>query len=175
MISKKELKERAERQSFYPWPSPIGELILVCSSLGLTEIVFADAESDWYSRLSTFADEDQRPLNSVIKALRSYFYNKTDKGLRRLVIDIHGTPFQRAVWEQVLAIPYGTTKTYGNIAEAVGYPLAARAVGRAVGSNPIPIVIPCHRVIGTNGRLVGFSSGIDKKRTLLEREGLSFS
>jgi methylated-DNA-[protein]-cysteine S-methyltransferase len=81
-----------------------------------------------------------------------------------------GTPFMRKVWEALLAIPYGTTVSYKHIAEAVGMPKAARAVGMANGRNPIPICIPCHRVIGKNGKLVGYSSGLDLKEKLLAIE-----
>ena len=81
-----------------------------------------------------------------------------------------GTDFQRAVWRALQRIPYGETRTYGEIAEAVGRPGAARAVGTANHSNPIPIIIPCHRVVGSNGRLCGFGGGLDLKRRLLELE-----
>ena len=82
----------------------------------------------------------------------------------------HGTDFQRRVWEQLLQIPYGQTATYGEIAKRIGNPNAARAVGQACNANPIPIFIPCHRVVGSNSRLTGFALGLDIKTALLERE-----
>ncbi|HSC35545.1 MAG TPA: methylated-DNA--[protein]-cysteine S-methyltransferase, partial [Thermodesulfobacteriota bacterium] len=86
-------------------------------------------------------------------------------------IDVsEGTPFQKSVWKKLLDIPYGETATYGDVAERVGKPGAARAVGNAVGANPIPIVIPCHRVLASNG-LGGYSGGIDIKKDLLRIEG----
>jgi methylated-DNA-[protein]-cysteine S-methyltransferase len=82
-----------------------------------------------------------------------------------------GTPFECSVWEQLRRIPFGETRSYGEIAEAIGRPGAARAVGRANGANPIPIVVPCHRVIGSNGSLTGFGGGLEAKSRLLEIEG----
>ncbi len=100
--------------------------------------------------------------------LQEYF-----AGTRRdfaLPLDTRGTPFQKAVWAAVRRIPYGTTATYGQIARMIGHPRAARAVGRANGANPLPIVIPCHRVVGTNGSLVGYGAGLHIKATLLRLE-----
>ena len=88
-----------------------------------------------------------------------------------LTLKPEGTPFQKAVWNELLKIPYGTTTTYAAIAAALGKPKACRAVGRAVGANPICIIIPCHRVIGSSGELTGFAYGLDVKRTLLSCEG----
>ena len=82
-----------------------------------------------------------------------------------------GTPFERSVWDELLAIPFGETRSYGEIAQAIGRPGAARAVGRANGANPIPIVVPCHRVIGADGSLTGFGGGLAAKSRLLELEG----
>jgi methylated-DNA-[protein]-cysteine S-methyltransferase len=85
-------------------------------------------------------------------------------------LDLRGTEFQRRVWKALLTIPFGETRSYGEIAEQIGAPGAARAVGLANGHNPIAIVVPCHRVIGANGSLTGFGGGLDRKRTLLELE-----
>ena len=84
-----------------------------------------------------------------------------------------GTPFERSVWDELRKIPFGETRSYGEIAQALGRPGAARAVGRANGANPIPIVVPCHRVIGSDGSLTGFGGGLDAKSRLLELEGLA--
>lgn len=92
----------------------------------------------------------------------------------RYVRLVGGTEFQRAVWQEVLRIPHGATLTYGDVAERVGRPGAARAVGQAVGSNPIPLLIPCHRVVASNGGLGGFGGGLPLKTTLLRQEGVAF-
>lgn len=91
-----------------------------------------------------------------------------------LPFDMRGTAFQKQVWEQLLAIPYGETRSYGDIARRLGKPAANRAVGAANGRNPLSIVVPCHRVIGASGTLTGFAGGLDAKRVLLELEGIQF-
>jgi O-6-methylguanine DNA methyltransferase len=101
--------------------------------------------------------------------LREYFSG--DRRDFTLPLDVRGTTFQKAVWSQVSRIPYGATATYGDIAQLVGKPRASRAVGGAVGANPLPIVIPCHRVIGAGGDLTGFGSGLAIKESLLRLEG----
>jgi methylated-DNA-[protein]-cysteine S-methyltransferase len=85
-------------------------------------------------------------------------------------LDLRGTAFQRRVWQRLLEIPYGETRSYGYIARALGRPTAGRAVGRANGTNPISIIVPCHRVIGADGRLVGYGGGLDRKKALLDLE-----
>jgi methylated-DNA-[protein]-cysteine S-methyltransferase len=85
-------------------------------------------------------------------------------------VDLRGTAFQRSVWEQLRAIPYGEVRSYGDLARALGRPSAVRAVGAANGANPVPVLVPCHRVIGSDGRLVGFGGGLDWKRRLLAVE-----
>jgi O-6-methylguanine DNA methyltransferase len=89
--------------------------------------------------------------------------------------DLRGTPFQQQVWQQLLQVPYGETVTYGEIAERLNKKSAVRAVGGAIGRNPVMIAIPCHRVIGKNGRLTGFSGGLHIKRQLLDIEGISYA
>jgi O-6-methylguanine DNA methyltransferase len=87
-------------------------------------------------------------------------------------LDVRGTPFQRAVWEEMRRIPYGTTRTYGDIARIIDHPRAYRAVGAASGANPLPIVVPCHRVIGRDGSLRGYGGGLELKEALLKLEGV---
>jgi methylated-DNA-[protein]-cysteine S-methyltransferase len=103
------------------------------------------------------------------RQLRAYFAGE----LRRfdLPLDMRGTAFQMSVWNALLGIPYGETRSYLRIAEAIGSPLSVRAVGAANGANPIPIVVPCHRVIGSSGKLVGYGGGLPLKKRLLELEG----
>ncbi|NBD35189.1 MAG: methylated-DNA--[protein]-cysteine S-methyltransferase [Chloroflexi bacterium] len=89
-----------------------------------------------------------------------------------LPLDLRGADFQRAVWEALLTIPYGETCSYGDVAAAIGRPRAARPVGQAVGANPVGVIVPCHRVIGSDGRLTGYGGGLDLKRALLRLEGV---
>jgi len=108
-------------------------------------------------------------LKRATAALQAYASGKT----RRLpAFDLQGTPFQEKVWEKLCDIPHGETISYATLARWVGKPKAARAVGGAVGANPVPILIPCHRVIGQNGSLTGFGLGLPMKRALLDHEGL---
>lgn len=105
----------------------------------------------------------------VARQLAEYF-----AGERRsfeLPLEPEGTEFQRAVWDALTAIPYGSTVGYGELARALGRPAASRAVGRANGSNPIPVIVPCHRVIGAQGDLTGYGGGLERKRFLLRHEG----
>jgi len=107
-------------------------------------------------------------LEQAALQLREYFAG----GLTRFTVPIRpkGTEFQQRVWQELLGIPYGTTRSYGEVAQAIGSPRAVRAVGAANGSNPIPIIVPCHRVIGSNGKLTGFGGGLPLKRRLLDLE-----
>jgi methylated-DNA-[protein]-cysteine S-methyltransferase len=118
-------------------------------------------QPDWIWDISRFA--------AALQQFDEYF-----AGVRRqfdLSLAAAGTPFQRRVWQELARIPYGQTKTYLQIAQAIGVPHAVRAVGAAVGRNPLSIIVPCHRVIGSNGSLTGFAGGIENKRLLLEHEG----
>ncbi len=113
--------------------------------------------------------EDTEALAPALTQLREYF--ACTRHEFDLPLDLRGTPFQRAVWEQIARIPYGTTTTYGQIARGVGRPKAARAVGGANGANPLPIIIPCHRVVGARGALTGYGAGLTIKASLLQLEG----
>ncbi|HTQ56643.1 MAG TPA: methylated-DNA--[protein]-cysteine S-methyltransferase [Bryobacteraceae bacterium] len=114
----------------------------------------------------------ENPSNSLLRRavaeLRAYFAGE----LREfdLPLDMQGTPFQKRAWDELLRIPYGETRSYGEIARAIGAPKAVRAVGAANGRNPVPIVVPCHRVIGAGGALTGFGGGLPMKRFLLDLE-----
>lgn len=112
-----------------------------------------------------------RPLERMATQFREY----VQQTRREFSIRLHfsGTPFQKQVWRALCDIPYGTTCTYSHIAERIGNPRAVRAVAGAIGANPMPLIVPCHRVIGKNGTLTGFGWGIDKKRTLLQLEGIA--
>jgi methylated-DNA-[protein]-cysteine S-methyltransferase len=107
-------------------------------------------------------------LAAATEQLRAYFAG--ERTTFDLPLDMHGNPFERRVWDELKQIPYGETASYGEIAQRIGAPGAARAVGLANGRNPIAIVVPCHRVIGANGKLVGFGGGLPMKRALLDLE-----
>jgi methylated-DNA-[protein]-cysteine S-methyltransferase len=115
--------------------------------------------------------EDAERTAEVRRQLEEYFAG------RRQTFDLplapEGTPFEKTVWEELRRIPFGETRSYAEVARAIGRPGAARAVGRANGANPIPVVVPCHRVIGADGSLTGFGGGLDAKARLLELEGLA--
>jgi methylated-DNA-[protein]-cysteine S-methyltransferase len=118
-----------------------------------------------------FGPEDPAPFGDVITQLAEYF-----DGTRTafdLPLDPIGTPFQRTVWRALVEIPYGETVTYGELAQRLGRPSAARAVGLANGRNPIGIIVPCHRVVGANGDLTGYGGGLERKRHLLDLEQTS--
>jgi methylated-DNA-[protein]-cysteine S-methyltransferase len=140
------------------------DLRLVASASGVRAIVF-DLQP-----VSECQRNDRNPLLlEAARQLRAYFAGALREFL--LPLDIEGTDFQKRVWRQVVIIPYGETCSYLQIAAAIGSPRAVRAVGAANGANPVPIVIPCHRVIGANGKLVGYGGGLALKRRLLELEG----
>jgi methylated-DNA-[protein]-cysteine S-methyltransferase len=145
--------------------SPIGPLTLAGHGSTLTNLRMVDqtyepSRTDWSPDPGAFAD--------AVAQLDAYFAGElTDFDIG---LDLRGTEFQRRVWQALLRIPYGETRSYGEIAEQIGAPGSARAVGWANGHNPIAIVVPCHRVIGAGGSLTGYGGGLDRKRTLLELE-----
>lgn len=145
--------------------SPVGPLRLAADEEGLRRIDFLGAgrtkpEADWV--------EAAGPLAEVAEQLRAYF--EGDRRDFELRLSPRGTPFQRGVWRRLCEIPYGETISYAELATRVGNPKASRAVGLANGRNPIPIVIPCHRVIGKSGSLVGYGGGLPIKEKLLALE-----
>ena len=148
-------------------PSPIGRLRLIASEIALTGIWFEQGR-DAARGESTLVERATPLLDRTRSQLEEYF-----AGSRRefdLPLEPRGTEFQRKVWKQLLAIGYGETTSYGALARDLGDAQASRAVGLANGSNPIPIVIPCHRVIGADGSLTGFGGGLPIKRALLDLE-----
>jgi methylated-DNA-[protein]-cysteine S-methyltransferase len=149
--------------------SPVGELKLVASDRGLVAILWQNDDPDRV-RLNLATEEpSHRVLVEAERQLRAYFAG-TLKSFS-LPIDFAGTDFQKAVWTELLGIPFGETRTYAQIARQIGKPDAVRAVGAAIGRNPISIAIPCHRVIGSNGALTGFAGGLPAKQYLLDAEG----
>jgi len=151
----------------YQWmDSPVGRLLLVADELGLRQAWFAEGRTppvvDALSRLGGAA------LDEPARQLRAYFAGELQHF--DLPLKPEGTAFQTRVWELLQEIPFGETISYGELARRAGNPAASRAVGLANGSNPIPIIIPCHRVIGSNGKLTGYGGGLPTKRWLLDFE-----
>lgn len=148
--------------------SPIGELIVVAADARVAAIHFDGQGVDRFRRGRPVRDDGWPVLVEAKRQLGEYL-----AGTRRnfdLPLDFGGTAFQRSVWETLLAIPYGETWSYADVANRLGKPTATRAVGAANGQNPIPIVGPCHRVIGKNGSLTGFGGGLPLKEKLLALE-----
>lgn len=116
----------------------------------------------------TFGEPDPRPFGEAIRQLDAYFAGELTEF--DLPLKLIGTPFQLRVWQRLRTIPYGETRTYGELAEALGHPGASRAVGLANGKNPVSIVVPCHRVVGAGGSLTGYGGGLGRKRRLLDFE-----
>lgn len=160
------------------WPSPLGSMLLAASSSGLTGLWFSDqrhlpeALAAWPSVLHSDANIAQRGILANTQAqLERYFAGQ----LKSFDVPLdfpQASDFQLAVWRALLAIKSGSTVSYGAIAAALGKPAAVRAVGGAVGRNPISIIVPCHRVVGTNGALTGYAGGVPRKVALLQLEGV---
>ena len=153
--------------------SPVGPLTVAAHQNHLVGLCFEGLWQRRHRALAKLADATftraPDPASAATR-LRAYF----DGDLRApegIEVQSWGTPFQQAVWQQLRRIPAGETRSYAEIARAIGAPTAVRAVGAANGANPIGIVVPCHRVIGSNGKLTGFAGGLDAKRWLLEHEG----
>lgn len=154
-------------ETFYNWiESPLGKLLLVADDEGLIELGFGSG------RTKPVVDpawrNDAARLREPMRQLDAYFAGKLHDF--DLPLKPTGTPFQQRVWNSLCEIPYGETISYGELARRIRNPAASRAVGLANGANPIAILIPCHRVIGSNGKLTGYGGGLDNKRWLLDFE-----
>jgi methylated-DNA-[protein]-cysteine S-methyltransferase len=151
--------------------SPVGPLLLAGDRDSLRFVSFGSSQRcvkprpDW--------TKDKAPFGEVVRQLRAYFDGKLKEF--DLPLTLEGTEFQRRVWTSLLTIPYGETISYAGLAQRIGNTKAVRAVGLANGSNPIPIIIPCHRVIGSDGSLTGFGGGLDTKKQLLALESKQIS
>jgi methylated-DNA-[protein]-cysteine S-methyltransferase len=155
--------------------SPIGPLTLVAGPRGIINLNFP-------GRVRPLAEAAKRPMAEAVDQLEAYFAGE----LRNfdLALDMRGTPFQKAVWDELLEIPYGTTTSYGELAGRIDESLyrsdiepyqRARIVGAANGRNPVPIIVPCHRVIGADGSLTGYGGGVQRKEALLDLERRSLA
>ncbi len=147
--------------------SPIGPLVLAGHDGALTNLRMTDqtyppdGQQRWHEDQAAFAD--------VVEQLHSYFAGELTRF--EVTLELRGTEFQRRVWHALVEIPYGETRSYGQLAERVGSPGASRAVGLANGHNPVAIIVPCHRVIGADGSLTGYGGGLERKQVLLALEG----
>lgn len=152
-------------------PSPVGELKLVASDNGLAAILWEN-DDPLRVRLNAPQRDDHHPiLCETERQLQAYFAGNLKSF--SLKLDFNGTGFQKKVWAALLTIPFGETRSYAQIARQIGSPNAVRAVGAANGKNPISIIAPCHRVIGSNGKLTGFAGGLAAKACLLGLENTS--
>ncbi len=153
---------------FKEMASPVGVLKLVASDKGIVAILWENDKPNRV-RLKYCVEKRDNPLLEEAEGqLNAYFAGKLEQF--SLPLDIAGTEFQNKVWNALLTIPFGQTRSYQQIAQQIGHPKAMRAVGAANGKNPISIVVPCHRVIGANGKLTGFAGGLTTKKYLLDAE-----
>jgi methylated-DNA-[protein]-cysteine S-methyltransferase len=154
-------------------PSPVGTIVLVCGG-GVLRAVHFHGDEGWMRRwlrrqYGPYRLVPGRAPAAIRGRLEAYFEGDLE-ALDQVPVETAGTPFQQMVWSALRTIPVGTTVTYGQLAARIGKPGSSRAVGMANGSNPVPIVVPCHRVIGANGALTGYGGGLDRKRWLLTHE-----
>ncbi len=153
------------------YKSPLGKYIVGSSTNGVacvkTESRMTSIAAQWRKRGIEVKDAKGHN-DGIIAELNAFFAG--DLRQFSVPIDLRGTEFQRQVWNLLLNIPYGETRSYGQIAGALGRPGASRAVGQAIGTNPVAIIVPCHRVIGVNGGLVGYGGGLHRKQALLKLE-----
>jgi len=149
-------------------PTPIGVLLVTGDESTVTGVRFADPEEARARSRSSATARASAPVLDAAEQLVAYF----DGSLMEfdLPLSLSGTPFFARVWEAVQEVPYGETRTYGEIAAVLGRPGAARAVGAANGRNPLPIIVPCHRLVGADGGLTGYGGGLERKRWLLDHE-----
>ena len=148
--------------------SPWGGMLIAASEKGVTGVYFDRQKYHPKRGKEWQRAPDNKHLQKAKRQLAEYF-----KGKRRefdLELDPAGSPFQKRVWKAIAAVPYGETISYGELARRCGFPEGARAAGAATGRNPIGIVVPCHRIVGSNGKLTGYAGGLDKKRALLALE-----
>ena len=154
--------------AFMEMASPVGQLKLVATETALVAVLWEN-ENPNRVRLAELIENVQHPiLLETQKQLNEYFVGQ--RQVFDLPLDFEGTEFQQKVWQALLTIPFGETRSYKQIAEQIGNVKAVRAVGAANGKNPISIITPCHRVVGANGKLVGFAGGLENKDVLLQLE-----
>ncbi|WP_434360450.1 methylated-DNA--[protein]-cysteine S-methyltransferase [Parasalinivibrio latis] len=151
---------------YHFYHSPLGKIRITASDNGITSLMLPVQQK--VVPLCEEAIDIDEPFTLIVSQLDEYFAGKRDSFNVRL--DVKGTPFQRRVWDALCDIPYGNTRTYGELATMIGKPTGSRAVGAANGQNPVAIIVPCHRVIGADGSLTGYAGGLDAKKALLALE-----
>ena len=147
--------------------TPLGALLLVRTARGLAGAWF-EGQKHHPGPIDAPQRADDALLCHAAEQLSAYFAGASERF--DVLLDLHGTNFQRAVWQALLAIPAGATRSYADIARAIETPAATRAVGAAVGRNPVSVIVPCHRVLGSDGSLTGYAGGVERKRALLALE-----
>jgi methylated-DNA-[protein]-cysteine S-methyltransferase len=161
-------KQPLKNYSYKTMKSPVGVLKLVASDRGLAAILWENDDPARVRLGSPIEDKRHPILQETERQLTDYFAGK--RKAFSLKFDVYGTGFQKEVWQALSTIPFGETRSYSDIARQIGRPRAVRAVGAANGKNPLSIVVPCHRVIGSNGKLTGFAGGLETKAALLKLE-----
>lgn len=158
---------------FAEWEGPLGTMILAATQRGLSGVWF-DGQRHGPDTSAWRRDPSQPMLQATANQLDEYFAGQRTSF--DLPLDLQaGTPFQQQVWQALLGIAPGATTSYGGLSAAIGKPAAVRALGAAVGRNPISVVVPCHRVLGADGSLTGYAGGLERKTALLSLEGAAFS
>jgi len=155
--------------------SPLGKMLVAATDAGLSAVAFGSLESELEDELASRfpASERRRDEANLGAMVKQILAQMTEHPVAlELPLDVRATAFQRRVWEALRRIPRGQTRTYSQIAEAIGQPTAVRAVARACATNPVAVVIPCHRVIGSDGTLTGYRWGVERKKKLLELESV---
>ncbi len=158
----------SSQQVYKTIPSPVGQLTLVATDRGLVAILWENDRPERVPLGGLIENPEHPVLLAAELQLKDYFTGK--RTTFEVTYDLAGTPFQKAVWRALESIPFGETRTYSQIAAQISNPKAVRAVGAAIGRNPISIIIPCHRVIGSSGNLTGFAGGLPNKASLLSIE-----
>lgn len=156
--------------TFTEYQSPLGVIVLTAAEQGLSGLYF-EGQKHWPKDCSHWKQNDHDAHLTPARIWLEAYFSKT--ALPKLnLAPPEGSEFQKRVWQELKTIPFGQTCTYAQIAQKIGHPNAVRAVGAAIGRNPISLIVPCHRVIGSSGQLTGYAGGVDRKRWLLEHEGV---
>ena len=158
---------------------PIGDIILISDGKYLTSLTFSSKESLKKIEMSNYQKDENLEIFKITDNWLKRYFNKEYPDINELNLKLNGTDFSKRVWDILKTIAYGNTLTYGDIANIIASErgiskMSAQAAGQAVGRNPIPIIIPCHRVLGTNSKLTGYSAGIERKIYLLNHENIKF-
>ncbi|WP_019142236.1 methylated-DNA--[protein]-cysteine S-methyltransferase [Noviherbaspirillum massiliense] len=150
------------------YSSPLGKLLLAATDAGLCGVYFQEGHKYFKGTQAWQPAGAHHHLQETARQLDEYFAGR--RAVFELPLDMSGTAFQKSVWQELVQLPYGDSTSYRTIAQRLGNPKAVRAVGSAIGRNPVCIIVPCHRVLGTSGSLAGYAGGLERKRYLLAHE-----